>query len=89
MNWDYAKLSKMAKEAGGPELLVDFLVESGKRAGRKEMILVVCLGTFLGGAAVVVFSECKKYIKSKEEIYQNKVETAKQKVVQEIKKQCN
>lgn len=31
MVWDYAELSKMAKENGGPEKFVDFHINSGKR----------------------------------------------------------
>lgn len=31
MAWDYAELSKMAKANGGPEKLMDVLINSGKR----------------------------------------------------------
>jgi len=31
MSWSYAELSKLAKENGGPEKLVDLLVNSGKK----------------------------------------------------------
>jgi hypothetical protein len=31
MAWDYAELSKMAKANGGPEKLMDILINSGKR----------------------------------------------------------
>lgn len=30
MKWNYAELSKMAKSAGGPEVLAEVLIQSGK-----------------------------------------------------------
>ncbi len=35
-SWDYADLSKRAKEAGGPEALTDTIYEAGRNAGRIE-----------------------------------------------------
>ena len=35
MAWDYAELSKMAKENGVPEKFVDLLINSGKRKAKK------------------------------------------------------
>lgn len=38
MSWNYAELSQKAKAVGGPEKLVETLIESGKQTGRGEMI---------------------------------------------------
>ena len=36
--WDYAELSKAAKESGGPEKYIEFLEESNRQKGREEML---------------------------------------------------
>lgn len=33
MTWEYADLSKAAKNAGGPEKFVDQLINAGKKCG--------------------------------------------------------
>lgn len=38
MKWDYANLSSQAKQAGGPEQLVESLIDSGRCEGRAEMV---------------------------------------------------
>ena len=42
MAWDYAELSKMAKANGGPEKLVDLLINSGKRKIFGNYLFVGC-----------------------------------------------
>ena len=44
MSWNYAELSKLAKESGGPEALMNILVQSGK----KEMIPLVVISGITG-----------------------------------------
>ena len=48
MAWDYAELSKAAKEAGGPEKLMDLLIEAGKDSGHKEMLPIVGIALGIG-----------------------------------------
>lgn len=45
MSWNYAELSHMAKEAGGPEILVEKIINISKQEGRKEMIPVVAVAS--------------------------------------------
>lgn len=53
MSWDYAELSHMAKEAGGPDLLLSTLESAARGQGRIEGAGVGALVTsaaFVGGA---------------------------------------
>jgi ribosomal protein S18 acetylase RimI-like enzyme len=54
MAWDYAELSKMAKANGGPEKLMDVLINSGKR----EMF--PWLGVAVGDTATITELELAK-----------------------------
>lgn len=82
MKWNYAELSKMAKESGGPEKLVDVLIASGK----KEILPWLGIA-FVSGAAFAVFipkaiqyfSKKIKHIPSAEE------DAAKQELIEGIK----
>lgn len=66
MNWDYAEMSKMAKQLGGPEQYADHLYNSGRMSGlyegRGQGILAGIAGT-LGGMAItyLVSSAFEKY----------------------------
>jgi len=84
MEWDYAKLSKAAKEAGGPEKLMDLLVESGRQKGHKEMapiiIGAITLALFVGGGATSLINNFKK-----KRISKQGVESAKKELIQGIK----
>lgn len=51
MSWNYAELSKMAKANGGPEALVDTLVQSGVSQGKESMYPAVVAALFVGAAA--------------------------------------
>ncbi len=44
MSWNYAELSSVAKSAGGPELFVQSLINTG----RCQMILPMCTTGFVG-----------------------------------------
>lgn len=85
MAWNYAELSKAAKEAGGPEKLMDLLVESGKVAGRKEMLPVVGIAIGIGTLGYAGISKLVKFFRKKEEISPEVVEAAKQELIQGIK----
>lgn len=79
-DWDYAELSKAAKEAGGPEKLIEQITESAKNAGRKEM-LIICL------AIAAVYKGVKWGVKTykNKKINQQEVETAKAELIKGIK----
>ena len=79
MAWDYAELSRAAKEAGGPGKLMDLLIESGKDTGHKEMLPVV--GIALGNAGI---SKLVKFYKKKKKISPEAVEAAKAELIKGI-----
>lgn len=68
MTWDYAELSKAAKEAGGPEKLMDLLIESGKDAGHKEMLPVVAIALGIGALGYAGINKLVKFFKKKKKI---------------------
>ena len=81
MAWDYADLSKAAKNAGGPEALTDLLVQSGRNQMVPWMIGIGGLGIGVG----VVITKAKQFIKTRKELSQQVVEAAEQEVIQGIK----
>lgn len=85
MTWDYAELSKAAKEAGGPELLVDLLVESGKDTGHKEMLPLLGIAVGIGVLADAGINKLVKYFRNKKKIAPEDVELAKSELIKGIK----
>ena len=81
MSWNYAELSKLAKMNGGPEKLVDLLVNSGK----KKMIPAVGVAV-LGGVALTLGVQklIAHFSKLKDES-DKLLEDAKQEIIQGIK----
>ena len=81
MKWNYAELSKLAKENGGPEKLVELLIESGKKS------VYPWIGVaFAGGVALTVgVQNTIKYLKEKRKTSSLAVEEAKQELIQGIK----
>lgn len=73
MNWDYAELSHAAKEAGGPEKLVDTIIDMAKKSGRKEMIPVVAVSSVLSVVAGILIGK-KSQIKKEQELEKLKEE---------------
>ena len=63
MSWDYANLSHLAKEAGGPDLLLNSLESSARGQGRIEGagIGALAAGTLLVATALIY----KQYLKKK------------------------
>ena len=89
MAWDYAELSKAAKEAGGPEQLLDLIEEEGKSIGRMEgqssmmpWIGLVALGASALTAGVIKLID---HFKAKKAISQAAVDEAKAELIQGIK----
>jgi hypothetical protein len=82
MAWNYAELSKMAKDSGGPEKLVELLVKSGE----KKMLPWVG-AAFAGGITLTVgVQKTMDYLVQKKAISTAEVESAKKELIQGIKK---
>lgn len=81
MSWNYAELSRMAKEAGGPEKLVEDLIESGKTSGKVEMLPWVGLAA----AAGFGLSKLIDHLTAKIKESQAAGEAAKAEIIQGIK----
>lgn len=84
MAWDYAELSRAAKEAGGPEKLMDLLIESGKDTGHKEMLPVVGIALGIGALAYAGISKLVTIFKKKKNISLEAVEAAKAELIKGI-----
>lgn len=84
MSWDYANLSKMAKDNGGPEQLVDTLVKSGReegeKIGRKQMIPLLIFATL----GVWGFDKYKSWQNKKKEEDKRKLEESKRELINGI-----
>lgn len=81
MSWDYAELSKMAKENGGPEKLMEILVNSGK----KKMIPWIGVA-FAGGFALCASGQkIIKFFTKNDGQSDISVEVAKQDLIHGIK----
>lgn len=79
--WDYADLSKAAKDAGGPKKYLELIEKASRKAGRKDMVPVI-------GEAIIVTAVTIKlidYFKSKKKSSKNEIEYAKQELIQGIK----
>lgn len=92
MSWDYAELSKLAKENGGPEALVDSLISAGKEEGYSEgqssMVPVIlgvgglCLAAGVGLPALI--KKLARFFNSKKN-QPEELEAAKEELIQGIK----
>lgn len=78
--WNYAELSKLASECGGPEKLVEVLVNSGK----KQMMPWVGVAIAGGALLTVGVQKVINYFADKK-ISDEEVELAKQELIQGIK----
>ena len=89
MAWDYAELSKAAKEAGGPEKLLDLIEEGGKSIGRIEgqSSMVPWIGVAALGASALTAGVIKliDHLKAKKAISQAAVNEAKAELIRGIK----
>ena len=81
MACNYAELSKMAKENGGPEKFVEILINSSK----KEMIPWLGVALAGGMASTLGIQKVVKYFSQKKAMSDEAVEIAKQELIQEIK----
>lgn len=81
MSWNYAELSKLAKANGGPERLVELLVNSGK----KKMIPAVGIAVLGGVALTLGVQKLIAYFAKLKGESDKLVEEAKQEIIQGIK----
>lgn len=77
MSWNYAELSKLAKENGGPEEFVEILISSGK----KQMIPWLGVALAVGVASTLGIQKIVKYFSQKKAMS----DEAKQELIQGIK----
>jgi len=81
MAWNYAELSRLAKDSGGPEKLLELLVKSGEKK-----ILPWVGVAFAGGIAITVgVQKVIKHFSNKKNISVTEVELAKKELIQGIK----
>lgn len=78
--WNYAELSKMAKENGGPEALIETFIAEG----RKQMLPVVGIAVISGSIATVVAQKAIAYLKEKKGQSTEALEAAKKELIQGI-----
>lgn len=80
--WDYALLSKLAKECGGPEKLVEKIAAANRAKGRKQMF------PWAFGAGVLTLAAVEKvwkYLKEKRKQSKEAEEAAAAEIVAGIK----
>lgn len=84
-DWDYAELSKAAKEAGGPEKYVEMLARANRYAGKMEML--PWMGVVAVGASIFTVCAIKvyDYLESRKRQNQKEFEEAKRENIEGIK----
>ena len=80
-NWNYAKLSKAVKEAGGPERYVEML----KHSGKMEMLPWVGISAVSASVITAVTLKVIEYHKTKNKRTQENVEYTKKELLKGIK----
>ncbi len=82
--WNYAELSKKAKEFGGPEKYIEFLEKINRQRGRNEMLPWVVISAL--GASVLTASTVKmvNVIKSRKQTKENEIEAIKSELIEKI-----
>ncbi len=90
-NWDYAKLSQMAKAYGGPEKLLDTIKKYNQQQGIKKgrIQLLPWIGVaFVGGLAAGKIPKAVQYFKDKfgeKKITAEEAEEAEKILISEMK----
>lgn len=81
MAWDYAELSKMAKANGGPEKLMDVLINSGKR----KMFPWLGVAVAVGATTTIAVQKAYKYLSKKKAESDIELELARKELIKGIK----
>lgn len=81
MSWNYADMSKTAKQLGGPEKYADYLYQSGRMHGFSDGcsqgILMGAVGSF--GSMAIMWLISKAFEKSRRKALEESIEAAKYK----------
>lgn len=92
MSWNYAELSRMAKQAGGPELFIEtlekFNFQEGMKAGiesRNPIIALSLGGGFLIGCGCAWLFQWFNYKQKHSEITQEDAGKAKTQLLERMK----
>ncbi len=80
MSWNYAELSSEAKKAGGPEALMEILIQSGRDDMKPVVVLAGLIGAGLGVCVTTIICSLKQKCKDR----QKAVEQAKKQLIQGI-----
>lgn len=85
MAWDYAELSKAAKEAGGPEKLLDTIESIAKAEGKSEMAPWIWIAALAASGITLGITKLIDHFKKKKAISQDALDKAKKELIQGIK----
>ena len=84
MAWDYAELSKAAKENGGPAKFIDKIIEASKSKGRKEMSPWLGVAAVGGAGLFWCGSKLVEYFRRRGEESQKDLENARAELIAKI-----
>ena len=73
VNWNYAKLSKEAKNAGGPEKFVETIELSPRQQGSEDMLPVVTIAFVSGSFLHLLLQKYGKFICQKRKNVKSKL----------------
>lgn len=79
--WDYAQLSRMAKESGGVRELIRILKEAGRQQGRREMIPCVVAAAAAGAGITYVYGKICRTLHSKHHVSAQEIREAEESLV--------
>lgn len=85
MAWNYAELSSMAKEAGGPEALVDHLTELGEYNGRRQMGMMAVLIGIVAVPLGMLIEKIIAYFKDRKKKSEQDLANVKREIIHGIK----
>lgn len=58
--WDYAEMSKAAKDAGGPDIFMEGLVEEGLKSGRVQGVIATLAVVAVSYTGKLIFDKVSK-----------------------------
>lgn len=92
MSWDYAEMSKMAKELGGPEQYAQHLYSSGRMSGlyegRSQGAAVGIIGMLGGMAIKYLINEAFKRYRERKRKEAEEVSEYKEKLIRAMEAQA-
>lgn len=83
--WDYAELSKAAKEAGGPEKLLNTLEKVAASKGKQSMTPWLLVAFLLGTGATYGCKKLYNFFKKKKSKTQAEIDATKAEIIKGIK----